>query len=168
MADPSDPGPWWAVILGGVPGAASAGWVAWQWFANRNDTNKQRDQTATLTVQQQMQADALAMSKRIDERTELADRRIAQEMTELRAQAKELALDRDKGWNLARYWYWEQRQIGHEMRDAQQLALSLAYQMQRKGIWPEGQPLPEQPDTSRNYVGDPEADARMKPTTPAP
>ena len=141
-----DSNPWWVVIAAAVPSGASGVWVVWQWWAGRSDKKTE----VTLTREERLMRD---MDARVQTAAKIDADLIAQGRTEItrlimRCEAFErqrdaLEADRDRGWDLARWWNRRAHELRHAGVNAQQVAQRLAVS---SCPMPGGQPLPPWPD----------------------
>lgn len=124
MADPVQDlatSPWWVVAAGAIPSLASSLWVFWRWSAERRDKRHEGDLTREQRLTQEMDAQRTALSR---EQAELFDRMRA-EVARVQARNLELERDRDRGWDLARYWNRRAHELRHAALNAQTMVMGL-------------------------------------------
>ena len=102
--------PWWVVAAAAIPSFASAAWVAIRWWAERDDKTSDRTLTRHQDLLRELEAQRTALGR---EHADLFDRMRA-ELLRKEARVAELERDRDRGWELARWW----NQRAHELRHA--------------------------------------------------
>lgn len=120
--NPESPAAAWQVLMiSGVFPAIAGAWKAYQYF--RKDRREER--AAEMTVTEKIQADLLAQRAALSrEQVELFER-MRLELARAHSRADELEDDRDRGWDLARYWYRLARELQHALRNTQTIVDSL-------------------------------------------
>ncbi len=103
-------GPWWVVAAAALPSAASGIWVVWRWWVERGDRRSEgmlsREERLTREVEQQR----AALSR---EQADLFDR-MREELARCQGRLSAVERERERGWDLARFWH----QRAHELRHA--------------------------------------------------
>lgn len=130
---------WWQLASAtfALPGSvilAGAVWRVWLWYFGRSDKNRETEQTTGLSLQQQLRVDIQANRERIDTRTDRLFERQAAMLAEEQKENHELRNDRDRGWALARYWYWRFRDQFNQLRNAQTIALAASRRLVAAGL----------------------------------
>ena len=124
MADAvTDPmaNPWWVVLVGALPGSVSGAWVALRWWADR----RERRQTAVLTREERLARDLDAQRAALSrEHADLFDR-MRTELVRCQTRLVELERDRDRGWDLARWWHRRAHELRHAGLNAQTIVAGL-------------------------------------------
>ena len=138
-----DASPWWVVLAAAVPSACSGAWVVWRWWADRDDTRAAQQLTRDQALLRDLEAQRAALSR---EHAELFDRMRA-ELLRCQARLAEVEHDRDRGWDLARWWNRRAHELRHAGVNAQAAAQSLAFAA--------GHPLPPWPDMAIPGLEDP-------------
>ena len=147
MADPASAAPWWVVAAAAIPSAASGLWVFWRWVVERDD----RRATETLTREQALMRDLdLQRTALGREHADLFDRMRA-ELLRTQARLQEVERDRDRGWDLARWWNRRAHELRHAGLNAQFMVAGLCLRL--------GEPPPSWPDMLVPGLEDPMEDA---------
>lgn len=103
-------GPWWVVSAASAPSVASGVWVFWRWWFERADRRHDTAATHEQVVLRDLEAQRIALSR---DQAELFDR-LRTELARIQHRLAEVERDRDRGWDLARWW----NQRAHELRHA--------------------------------------------------
>jgi hypothetical protein len=118
-------------ILGmaSVPGFVSGIFVFLRWIGSRRDRNKEIATAREMQLMVEMDARAATLSR---EHAEFLER-LKGEILRLQARLRELedkcnlvSRDRDRGWELARWWNARAHVLRHDALNAQQSATHLA------------------------------------------
>ena len=132
LTDPG--GPWWVVVAAGLPSAASAAWVCWRWYAERGERQSDRLLTREQAILRNLDLQRAALGR---EHSELLDR-LRAELLRKEARCAELERDRDRGWDLARWWNQRAHELRHAGLNAQTIVVGLCA---REGVdvprWPD-------------------------------
>ena len=127
-------GPWWVVAAAGIPSCASALWVVWQWWSTRDEKRADRELTREQVLMKELEGQRAALSR---EHVELLDR-LRTELTRREVRCAELERDRDRGWDLARWWHQRAHQLRHAGVNAQTVAAGLCRQLELDlPVWPD-------------------------------
>lgn len=113
--------PWWVVLAGAVPSMASGVWVVWRWTAERAERRERGVETREQRLAQELDAQRAALSR---EQAELFDRMRA-ELARCQLRNLELERDRDRGWDLARWWHTRAHELRHAGLNAQTMVAGL-------------------------------------------
>lgn len=135
--------PWWVVAAGALPSAASGAWVIWRWHLDRRDRQADGALTREERLARELEAQRAALSK---EQAELFDR-LRVELVRCQARLAELERDRDRGWDLTRYWNRRAHELRHAGLNAQTIVAGLCAR--------EELPVPVWPDMSVVGLEDP-------------
>lgn len=132
MAEPAN-GPWWVVAAASAPSLASGAWVLWRWWFERGDKLHGDAAGREQSLMRDLESQRAALSR---DHAELFDRlRNELERTQKRLLAVER--DRDRGWDLARWWNQRAHELRHVGLNAQQIVLGFCA---REGVdapaWP--------------------------------
>lgn len=147
MADPTGASPWWVVAAAAVPSAASGLWILWRWLVERGD----RRSTETLTREQALMRDLdLQRAALGREHADLFDR-MRNELLRTHARLQEVERDRDRGWDLARWWNQRSHELRHAGLNAQAMVGALCLRVD--------EPPPTWPDMLVPALEDPMEDA---------
>lgn len=138
-----DTSPWWVVLAAAVPSAASGAWVVWRWWADRGDARAVQATTRDQVLMRELETQRVALSR---EHADLFDRMRA-ELQRCQARLAEVERDRDRGWDLARWWNRRAHELRHAGVNAQAAAQSLAFDA--------GHPQPSWPDMTIPGLEDP-------------
>ena len=136
-------GPWWVVAAAGIPSCASALWVVWRWWADRDDKRADRLLTREQALLRELEAQRTALSR---QHAELFDR-LRAELTRREARCVELERDRDRGWELARWWHRRAHELRHAGLNAQTIVAGLCAR--------EDVPVPTWPDMTLPHLEEP-------------
>lgn len=144
MASPGlEAGPWWVVLAAAVPSAASGTWVVWRWWTDRDDARAAQQATRDQALLRDLESQRAALSR---DHADLFDRMRA-ELLRCQARLAEVERDRDRGWDLARWWNRRAHELRHAGVNAQAAAQNLAYGG--------GHPAPVWPDMTIPGLEDP-------------
>lgn len=138
-----DTNPWWVVLAAAVPSVASGAWVVWRWWADRGDARAVQAATRDQALMRELETQRAALSR---EQTDLFDRMRA-ELQRCQARLAEVDRDRDRGWDLARWWNRRAHELRHAGVNAQATAQVLAFEA--------GHPQPAWPDMTIPGLEDP-------------
>ena len=126
--------PWWVVLAGAVPSMASGVWVVWRWTAERAERRERGMETREQRLAQELDAQRAALSR---EQAELFDRMRA-ELARCQVRNLELERDRDRGWDLARWWHQRAHELRHAGLNAQTMVAGLCAREELPvPIWPD-------------------------------
>ena len=114
-------GPWWIALAGGVPSVASGLFVFWRWWVERGDKRHDTALTREERLAHELDAQRAALSR---EQAELFDR-VRAELARVQARNVELERDRDRGWDLARWWNRRAHELRHAGLNAQTMVMGL-------------------------------------------
>lgn len=103
-------GPWWVVTAAAAPSVASGFWVFWRWWVERGDKIQDGALTREQSLLRDLETQRLALSR---DQAELFER-LRTELARMQMRLLEVERDRDRGWDLARWW----NQRAHELRHA--------------------------------------------------
>ena len=142
-----DTSPWWVVLAAAVPSAASGAWVVWRWWVDRGDVRTVQAATRDQVLMREMETQRAALSR---EHADLFDRMRA-ELLRTQARLQELERDRDRGWDLARWWNRRAHELRHAGLNAQFMVAGLCLRL--------GEPPPSWPDMLVPGLEDPMEDA---------
>lgn len=132
MADVA--GPWWVAVAAAVPSVASGTWVVWRWWADRGDKKVVETLTYQERVQRDLDTQRTAMSA--DQQRMVDALRV--ELSRFQVRNAELERDRDRGWDLARWWNRRAHEMRHAATNAQSAASNLAASQRLEApTWPD-------------------------------
>lgn len=134
---------WWVVAAGALPSVASGVWVFWRWQLERRDRRADGQLTREERLGRELEAQRTALSK---EQAELFDR-LRAELLRCHARTAELERDRDRGWDLARFWNRRAHELRHAGLNAQTIVAGLCAR--------EELPVPVWPDMSMPGLEEP-------------
>jgi hypothetical protein len=127
-------GPWWVVTAAAAPSVASGLWVFWRWWVERGDNLNDRVHTREQVLLRDLETQRAALSR---EQAELFDR-LRNELMRTQARLAEVEQDRDRGWDLARWWNQRAHELRHAGLNAQAMVVGFCA---RDGVdvplWPE-------------------------------
>lgn len=133
MADVTG-GPWWVVTAAAAPSVAGGFWVFWRWWLERSDKIHEGTLTREQTLLRDMEAQRSALSR---EQAELFER-LRTELTRTQVRLLEVERDRDRGWDLARWWNHRAHELRHAGLNAQTIVAGFC---SREGVdaptWPD-------------------------------
>lgn len=135
--------PWWVVLAAAVPSAASGTWVMWRWWADRGDTRATQQTVRDQALMRDLELQRATLNR---EHPDLFDRTRA-ELLRCHARLQEVERDRDRGWDLARWWNRRAHELRYAGVNAQAAAQNLAFDG--------SQPLPAWPDMTIPGLEDP-------------
>lgn len=126
--------PWWVVAAAALPSTASGVWVFWRWWAERVDKLQDTTVTREQSWARELEAQRAALSR---DQAELFDR-LRTELARIQSRLAELEQDRDRAWDLARWWNQRAHELRHAGLNAQAMVTGFC---SREGIdspaWPE-------------------------------
>jgi len=126
--------PWWVMSAAALPSLASGVWVFWRWWVERGDKLSEGELTREQMLLRDLETQRAALSR---EQAELFDR-LRTELARVQARLAELEEDRDRGWDLARWWNHRAHELRHAGLNAQAMVAGLC---SREGVdvpvWPE-------------------------------
>jgi hypothetical protein len=102
--------PWWVVSAAALPSAASGVWAFWRWWLERGDKKNETLLTREQTALRDLENQRIALAR---EQADLFER-LRTELSRTQTRLAELEQDRDRAWDLARWW----NQRAHELRHA--------------------------------------------------
>ncbi len=109
--------PWWVVTAAALPSAASGIWVFWRWWIERDDRLKEGAHSREQVLLRDLESQRAALSR---EQAELFDR-LRTELARTQARLADVEGDRDRGWDLARWWNQRAHELRHAGLNAQQM-----------------------------------------------
>lgn len=115
-------GPWWIVVLSAMPSIGGGMWVAWRWMLERKD----RRQDATLTREERAHRDLESQRAALSADQARMFDQMRTEIARLRPLLEAVEYDRDRGWELCRWWNRRAHELRHAGLNAQQMAQNLA------------------------------------------
>lgn len=127
-------GPWWVVTAASAPSIASGAWVFWRWWIERGDRLHETTATREQIVLRDLEAQRLALSR---DQAELFDR-LRNELARIQLRLLEVERDRDRGWDLARWWNQRAHELRHAGVNAQTIVVGLcAREAVDPPLWPD-------------------------------
>lgn len=127
-------GPWWVVTAASIPSVASGLWVFWRWWIERGDRLHDSVANREQIALRDLEAQRVALSR---DQAELFDR-LKTELARIQFRLLEVERDRDRGWDLARWWNQRAHELRHAGVNAQTIVIGLCA---REGIdppiWPD-------------------------------
>ena len=125
---------WWVVSAASAPSLASGAWVFWRWWFERGDRLHESLSNREQVVLRDLEAQRVALSR---DQAELFDR-LRTELARIQLRVIEVERDRDRGWDLARWWNQRTHEVRHAGLNAQTIVVGLCA---REGvdppIWPD-------------------------------
>ena len=121
MADPAGASPWWVVAAAAVPSAASGLWIFWRWWVERGDKRSAESLTREQGLLRELDAQRVALGR---EHADLFDR-VRAELLRTQARLQEVERDRDRAWDLARWWNRRAHELRHAGLNAQTMVAGL-------------------------------------------
>lgn len=112
-------GPWWVVIVASAPSIASAVWVIWRWWIERGDKLHDNVTTREQTLLRDLEAQRVALSR---EQSDLFER-LRHELERVQHRLGEIERDRDRAWDLARWWNQRAHDVRHAALNAQAMVV---------------------------------------------
>src|SRR5881397_1551193 len=109
-----------AILFAGGPSAMAGLWAYWQWRAKRHDDRETRD--LTRDERRARELDQQQASFGVEQSKWFGDLRA--ENRELRAELTETRKDRDRGWDLARWWHGAAHDVLRQFRNLRHDALN--------------------------------------------
>lgn len=94
------PSPWWIVSLASAPSLSSAIWVVGRWWVERSDKRTEGETTREQTLIRDLEQQRAALSR---EQTDLFSS-LRDEYWRIQQRLIEIERDRDRAWDLARWW----------------------------------------------------------------
>ena len=146
MGDPAmigDANPWWVVLAAAVPSGVSGAWVMWRWWAERGDQRATVQIGRDQSLMREIETQRAALSR---EHADLVDR-IRAELVRCQLRLTEVEHDRDRGWDLARWWNRRAHELRHAGVNAQTAVQNMAHAAH--------QPEPGWPDMTLPGLEDP-------------
>ncbi len=131
-------GPWWVVTAAAAPSVASGLWVFWRWWFERGDRLNETAASREQVVLRDLEAQRLALSR---DQAELFDR-LRNELARIQLRLLGVERDRDRGWDLARWWNQRAHELRHAGVNAQTIVVGLCA---REGVEPPAWPDMEVP-----------------------
>lgn len=131
-------GPWWVVTAAAAPSVASGLWVLWRWWIERGDKLHGDVATREQTVLRDLEAQRLALSR---DQAELFDR-LRTELERVQRRLLDVERDRDRGWDLARWWNQRAHDLRHAGLNAQAMVVGFC---SREGVEPPTWPAMDVP-----------------------
>ena len=119
-------GPWWVVVMAALPSAASGAWIAYRWWVDRQDRREGAQVTAALTREERIQRDLETQRAALSADQARVFDQMRAELARLRPLLEETEYDRDRGWELCRWWNRRAHELRHAGINAQQIASNLA------------------------------------------
>lgn len=113
--------PGWVVTVAAVPSAASGLWVFWRWWVERRDKLSEGALTREQAALRDLELQRTALSR---EQAESFDR-LRSELARTQARLAEMERDRDRGWDLARWWNRRAHELRHAGLNAQTMVIGL-------------------------------------------
>ena len=131
------------VAAAAIPSAASGLWVFWHWLVERGDRHHTEILTREQTLVRELELQRAALGR---EHADLFDR-IRTELVRTHARLIELERDRDRGWDLARWWNQRAHELRHAGLNAQTMVMGLSLRVD--------EPPPRWPDMVVPALEDP-------------
>src|SRR3954451_6469979 len=126
--------PLWVISAAVLPSAASGLWVFWRWWVERGDKLSEGVLTREQTALRELETQRAALSR---EQADLFER-LRTELSRTQLRLAELEQDRDRGWDLARWWNHRAHELRHAGLNAQTMVAGFC---SREGVeipeWPE-------------------------------
>lgn len=126
-------GPWWVVTAAAIPSIASGLWLFWRWWIERGDKLSDGAAAREQLLMRDLEALRVALSR---EQGELFDR-LRGELARAQARLAEVEQDRDRGWDLARWWNHRAHELRHAGLNAQTMVGAFCC---REGVEPPAWP----------------------------
>jgi len=104
-----------------MPSAASGVWVFWRWWVERRDRLQEGALSREQVLFRDLESQRAALSR---EQSELFDR-LRTELARAQARLAEVEADRDRGWDLARWWNQRAHELRHDGLNAQAMVAGL-------------------------------------------
>ena len=127
-------GPWWIVTAASAPSVASALWVLWRWWIERGDKLNDNVLTREQALFRDLEAQRITLSK---EQGDLSER-LRSEFERIQHRLNEMERERDRGWDLARWWNQRAHDLRHAGLNAQAMVVGFC---SRDGVevptWPD-------------------------------
>ncbi|MDT7951712.1 MAG: hypothetical protein RQ966_09425 [Acetobacteraceae bacterium] len=127
-------GPWWVVTAASAPSVAGGLWVFWRWWIERGDRLHETLANREQIVLRDLEAQRLSLSR---DQAELFER-LRNELARIQLRLLEVERDRDRGWDLARWWNQRAHELRHAGLNAQTIVVGLcAREEVAPPIWPD-------------------------------
>ena len=126
-------GPWWVVTAAAAPSVASGLWVFWRWWFERGDRLHESAASREQVVLRDLEAQRVALSR---DQAELFER-LRNELARIQLRLLGVERDRDRGWDLARWWNQRAHELRHAGVNAQTIVAGLCA---REGVEPPAWP----------------------------
>jgi hypothetical protein len=136
-------GPWWVVAGAALPSLASGLWVFSRWWLERADRNQVDAVIREERLAREVEERRVALSH---EHTELFER-VKTELLRCQSRLHQVERDRDRAWDLARYWNQRAHDLRHAALNAQAIVAGFCAR--------ESLDLPEWPDTTVTTLEEP-------------
>lgn len=135
-AQPS--GPWWVVVMAALPSVASGAWIAYRWWVDRQDRRESAQVMVTLTREERDRRDLETQRAALSADQARVFDQLRAELARLRPLLEETEYDRDRGWELCRWWNRRAHELRHAGVNAQTMAQNLAMAAgQDPPVWPD-------------------------------
>lgn len=122
------------VTAAAAPSVASGFWVFWRWWVERGDKIQDDTLTREQSLLRDLEAQRLALSR---DQAELFER-LRTELARMQTRLLEVERDRDRGWDLARWWNQRAHELRHAGLNAQTIVVGFC---SREGVeepsWPD-------------------------------
>ena len=112
---------WWVVLVAAIPTGASGLWVFWRWWVERGDKREEGVLSHEQVLMRELEVQRAALSR---EHAELFDR-VRAELARAQVRSAELERERDRGWDLARWWNRRAHELRHAGLNAQTMVTVL-------------------------------------------
>lgn len=127
-------GPWWVVAGAALPSLASGIWVVSRWWVERGDRNQTTLVSREERLAQEVEARRITLAH---EQAELFER-IRTEVVRYQARLLDMERERDRGWDLARYWHRRAHELRHAGLNAQAIVAQFCARENLDGPqWPD-------------------------------
>ncbi len=127
-------GPWWVVAAAAAPSIASAVWVLWRWWVERGDKLHDNVASREQILLRDLETQRVALSR---EQADLFER-LRNELERSHQRLLDIERDRDRGWDLARWWNQRAHELRHAAVNAQAIVVGLcAREAVDPPIWPD-------------------------------
>ena len=126
--------PWWVVSAASAPSVVSGIWIYWRWWVERGDRLNDSVANREQIVLRDLEAQRVALSR--DQADLFA--RLKAELARIQLRLVDVERDRDRGWDLARWWNQRSHELRHAGLNAQTIVMGLCA---REGVetplWPD-------------------------------